>query len=108
MICHDRIRILAGKLLEQDTYVFFTCRQLVNLLSWRAAVVVDPHPGKDLLDPTVWMLASGGGIFLCRMLAIGGGISLCRLLAIGDGISHCRLLAIGCCGGRGGGEGGWQ
>ena len=59
MICHDRIRILAGKLLEQDTYVFFTCRQLVNLLSWRAAVVVDPHPGKDLLDPTVWMLASG-------------------------------------------------
>ena len=56
MICHDRIRILAGK---QDTYVFFTCRQLVNLLSWRAAVVVDPHPGKDLLDPTVWMLASG-------------------------------------------------
>ena len=59
MIWHDRIRILAGKLLEQDTYVFFTCRQLVNLLSWRAAVVVDPHPGKDLLDPTVWMLASG-------------------------------------------------
>ena len=59
MICHDRIRILAGKLLEHDTYVFFTCRQLVNLLSWRAAVVVDPHPGKDLLDPTVWMLASG-------------------------------------------------